>query len=119
MIKVGGPERPRNVADTAPAPVAILNPPVSVCVPDAVNRTVVKQVALGANEAVQVVLTKVKPLPVTDAAVGTVTGSAALPGFLSALVRSTAVPATCVPKSMSARIGKTPLPETATCAVVA
>lgn len=86
---------PDKVAVTVPAPVAKLSEPERAPVVLGVKRVVTVQVAPAFSDVVQVVDTKLKSEPVTDAAVGTVTLMAARPVLVSVDVAVLLEP-TCV-----------------------
>ena len=72
-----------SVTDCEPAPVAMTKEPVLPAVLDDANCTVTAQEAPTAMLVPQLVETKLKSLPMTEEAVGTVTLSAPMPVLLS------------------------------------
>ncbi len=77
---------PDNASVMVPAPVAMLSTPERATLLVGANFTVVAQVALAARLVPHVVDTKLKSVPVTDAAVGAVTAMLARPVLVSVAV---------------------------------
>ena len=90
---------PVKLAVLVPAPVTMLSAPVRAAPAVGVNLTLTVHVPLTANDAVQVVLAKLKSVPVTDAAVGTVTVRGPAPVLVSVAVSVDEEPVVTLPKA--------------------
>ena len=105
---------PARLADKVPAPVTILRVPVREAPAVGANLTLTVHVPPTANEAAQVVLTKLKSVPLTDAADGTVRVSAVLPVWVSVAVSVDEDPVLTLPKAIEVLIvavcSHTPVP---------
>ena len=87
---------------TLPTPVVTISEPLRETAPVGVNLTVTVQVAPTSSDVGQVVDTKLKSMPLTDAAVGTAMLRAAAPVFVTVAVSVGVAPTATVP---NARLG--------------
>ncbi len=110
---------PDSAALTVPAPVANDNVPVRAAAAVGVSCTVVAQVAPAASEVPQVVETKLKSVPVTEAAVGAVSEMGARPVLVRVELLEPELPTTTLPKATAASValGAWPVPVRLTLAI--